>query len=103
MKIKTIYGGLVDFSAYQEHTIKNIFKVLPLREEGKDWEKYLKGLLIELNGFDSLFEEAYFTALLAKLAGLLLIPDDEMPLFRKTVFDSIDILKKINLSEEQVG
>lgn len=102
MKIKTIYGGMIDFELYKEHTVKNIFKILPLREEGKEWEKYLRGLLVELNGFDALIEEAYFTALLAKLSGLLLIPDEEMPLFRKTIFDSIDMLKKIKPSSEKV-
>jgi len=95
MKIKTKYNSMVDFELYKEHTVKNIFKVLPLREEKKEWEKYLQGLLIELSGFDSLIDEVYFTALLAKLEGLFLIDKNEMPLFRKTVFDSIDLLKKI--------
>lgn len=97
MKIRTKYEGIVDFELYKEHTVKNIFKVLPLREEKKDWEKYLQGLLLELSGFESLADEVYFTALLAKLEGLLHVPDDEMPLFRKTVFDSIDLLKKIEI------
>lgn len=101
MKIKTVYGGLIDFENYREHTVKNIFKILPLREEGKDWEKYLQGLLVELSGFNSLVEEAYFTTLLAKLNGLLVIPDEEMPLFRKTIFDSIDVLKKIDVTEDK--
>lgn len=97
MKLETKYNGIVDFELYREHTVKNIFKVLPLREEKKDWKKYLQGLLIELSGFESLVEEVYFTALLAKLEGLLNLTDEEMPLFRKTVFDSIDLLKKIEL------
>ena len=62
MKIQTKYNGVIDFTLYQEHTVKNIFKILPLKEEGKDWKKYLEGLLVELNGFDSLLEEVYFTA-----------------------------------------
>lgn len=101
MKIETKYNGTIDFNLYKEHTVKNIFKVLPLREEEKDWEKYLQGLLLELNGFDSLVEEVQFTSLLAKLEGLLYLTDEEMPLFRKTVFDSIDLLKKIE--PEQVN
>lgn len=95
MRIETKYNGVVDFDLYKEHTVKNIFKVLPLREEKKDWKKYLEGLLLELSGFESLVEEVYFTALLAKLEGLFILEDDQMPLFRKTVFDSIDLLKKI--------
>lgn len=99
MKIETKYQGLVDFELYKEHTVKNIFKVLPLREEKKEWEKYLQGLLLELSGFDSLIGEAYFISLLAKLEGLLTLTEEEMPLFRKTVFDSIDLLKKIDLKQ----
>lgn len=95
MIIETKYNGKIDFDIYKEHTVKNIFKVLPLREEKKDWEKYLQGLLLELSGFDCLVDEVQFTSLLAKLEGLLYLTDDEMPLFRKTVFDSIDLLKKI--------
>lgn len=102
MIIETNYGGEVDFAIYREHIIKSIFKILPLREEKKEWEKYLNGLLVELSGFDSLIDEAYFTVLLAKLSGLLLIPDDEMSLFRKTVFDSIDIVKKIVIDDKKV-
>lgn len=102
MKIQTKYNGTIDFALYQEHTVKNIFKILPLKEEGKDWEKYLEGLLVELSGFDALIEEVYFTALLSKLEGLLTIPDEDMSLFRKTVFDSIDLLKKIQPSEKVV-
>lgn len=102
MKIQTKYNGTIDFVLYQEHTVKNIFKILPLKEEGKDWEKYLEGLLVELSGFDALIEEVYFTALLSKLEGLLTIPDEDMSLFRKTVFDSIDLLKKIQPSEKVV-
>lgn len=95
MKIETKYNGTIDFNLYKERTVKNIFKVLPLREEEKDWEKYLQGLLLELSGFDALTEEVQFTSLLAKLEGLLYLTDEEMPLFRKIVFDSIDLLKKI--------
>lgn len=102
MIVETSYGGEIDFKLYKEHIIKSIFKILPLREEGKEWQKYLDGLLVELSGFDSLIEEAYFTVLLAKLSGLSLIPDDEMPLFRKTIFDSIDIVKKIVIVSKQV-
>jgi len=100
MKIQTKYNGVIDFTLYQEHTVKNIFKILPLKEEGKDWKKYLEGLLVELNGFDSLVEEVYFTALLSKLEGLFTIPENDMALFRKTVFDSIDLLKKIQPSKK---
>ena len=96
MKIETKYNGLIDFDLYKEHAVKNIFKILPLKEEGKDWEKYLTGLLVELNGFHSLNENINFISLVARLEGLFIIPNNDMGLFRKTVFDCIDLLKKIS-------
>ncbi len=96
MKIQTKYNGSIDFEIYRKYTIKSIFKILPLREENKKWRRYLEGLLYELNGFNSLTETTYFIALLCKLESLFNI--DDMKDFRKIVFDSIDLLKKIEVS-----
>ena len=73
--------------------VKNIFKILPLKEEKKDWKKYLQGLLIEFNGMDMLLDEVNLMALVAKLEGLKEIEDHDM--FRKVIFDCIDLVKKI--------
>ena len=92
-KVETKYNGVIDFKIYQEYMVKNIFKILPLKEEKKDWKKYLQGLLIEFNGMDMLLDEVNLMALVAKLEGLKEIEDHDM--FRKVIFDCIDLVKKI--------
>lgn len=94
-KVTTKYNGELDFEIYQSFIVKNIFKILPLREENKDWEKYLEGLLIELNGMDMLLNEVNLMALVAKLEGLKTVEGHD--LFRKVVFDCIDLVKKISV------
>lgn len=92
-KVETKYNGVINFDVYQEYMVKNIFKILPLKEEKKDWLKYLEGLLIEFNGMDLLLEEVNLMALVAKLEGLKDIEEHEI--FRKVIFDCIDLVKKI--------
>lgn len=91
--VKTKYHGNIDLDMYKEYTVKNIFKALPLKEEGKDWKKYLEGLLIELNGMDILVSEVNLMAVIGKLEGLKDIEEHDM--FRKVIFDCIDLIKKI--------
>lgn len=90
--IYTKYHGEIDFDLYREYVIKSIFKILPLKEEKKDWVRYLDGLLIELNGMSSLVTDVNLMSLIAKLEGLRNV--EEHALFRKVVFDCIDIMKK---------
>lgn len=91
--VSTKYHGRIDLDVYKEYTVKNIFKALPLKEEGKDWRKYLDGLLIELNGMEILLNEVNLMAVIAKLEGLKSV--EEHDLFRKVIFDCIDLVKKI--------
>ena len=93
--ITTKYHGEIDFDLYREYVIKSIFKILPLKEEKKDWIKYLEGLLVELNGMSSLSTDVSLMSLIAKLEGLKNVEDHS--LFRKVVFDCIDIMKKMKV------
>lgn len=93
--ITTKYHGEIDFDLYREYAIKSIFKILPLKEEKKDWIKYLEGLLVELNGMSSLSTDVSLMSLIAKLEGLKNVEDHS--LFRKVVFDCIDIMKKMKI------
>ena len=92
-KIMTKYHGEIDFDLYRDYTVKNIYKILPLREENKDWKKYLEGLLIELNGMDMLQTEVSLVSVVAKLQGLVNV--EEHAVFRKVIFDCIDLVKKL--------
>ena len=94
-KITTKYHGEIDLDLYKKYTVKNIFKLLPLKEENKDWEKYLDGLLVELSGLSRLSEDMNLVSLIAKLEGLRTVEDHS--LFRKVVFDCIDNVKKMQV------
>jgi len=101
MKIKTKYNGTIDAKIYFEYCVNSIFKILPMMEEEKEWERYLEGLLVELNGLDSLSEEINFICLIGKLEGLLATnsnfnDSENKQIFRKIIFDSIDLVKKLS-------
>lgn len=97
-KITTRFNGAIDWEVYQEHLVNQIFKLLPLRDEGKDWERYLNGLLIELNGLEYLTEELNFISLLGKLAGLPFLTEEQIAqgYYKKIVFDSIHLAKSLS-------
>jgi len=71
--------------------IKNdVFKLLPLREEGAEWQKHLNTIMIELNGFSSLFGEIVIISILSKLESLYNLED--FMEYRKTVFEILNLL-----------
>lgn len=104
MKIKTKYNGTIDLDLYREYCIKSIYKILPLMEEEKNWQKFLEGFLIELSGINELSSEINFISLIGKLEGLMLIEIDsknqeQKKVFKKIIFDSIDLVKKMEVIE----
>ncbi len=98
MEIKTKYNGMINFDLYRDYAVKSIFKILPLKEENKNWQKYLEGFLVELNGLNLLSTEIGLIVLVSRLEGLYLIEDHQ--LFRKIIFDCIDLVKKLPLPKE---
>ncbi len=75
-----------------------IYKLLPNREEGVDWEKPLSTLLEEIAGMDSLLVDHHETIfpLMCKLEGLFsLTGNDEFQLFRRTVFECLNLMNKV--------
>lgn len=101
-EVRTKYNGVIEWGLYQEHLVNQVFKILPLMEEGKDWRKYLDGLLIEVNGLHDLLTEISFISVLGKLNGLLLMPEEEVKKgkLKKIVFDSIELIKSIKPAGE---
>lgn len=86
--------SIVTLEEYKSKLIGKIYKLLPLREEKKDWQSYLDGLLIELIGANDLFTDSYELGIvLANLNGLR-ITNTAFHLYRKIVLDSISIVKK---------
>ena len=74
-----------------------IFKLLPDREEGKDWETSLRNLIIEVGGMGSLLSDHVdFFHLLCKMESLLsLNKKDDFMDFRKSIFECLNLVKKV--------
>lgn len=74
-----------------------IFKLLPNREEGGDWETPLKNLILEISGMEALWtDQTQLFSLLCKLEVLLtLTKENDFLTFRKLIFESLSLLKKI--------
>lgn len=96
MFVKNKYGYKISTESmiqYLVMTKNNVYKLLPLREEGSEWEKYLNSLLeLELKGCERLFSEVNFIALISKLESLY---NKNFYLYRKGVFESLKIIDKM--------
>lgn len=95
MKIK--YDAEIEISAVENNLkrlVNQIYKLLPCREEGGDWNKPLTTIMEEFAGMDRLFlgEHETFFALLSKLEGLFtLAKDSDFFIYRKTIFECIGL------------
>lgn len=79
--------------------INQIYKLLPLREEGQDWKKPLQTIIQQLAGLQRLFlgqQEEEFLILLCKLEGMnILIEENQFSLYRRTIFECLSLLSEI--------
>lgn len=78
--------------------INQIFKLLPMREEGLDWVSPLKTLIIDIGGMSKLLSDSHtlIFLLLCKLEELLtLTGEDDFFVFRKTIFEALGILTSL--------
>lgn len=77
--------------ANKKRLINQLWKVLPMNENGEDWKKQLQTVIDEMVGLNKIFkEELNFLILLSKLEALFEI--DDFQDFRKTIFESISLL-----------
>jgi hypothetical protein len=91
--IKTKYGkefSQEDWSNYLKKIKNDVFKLLPLREEGLDWKKHLQTILIELSGLNILISQYKIISIMAKLEALYEL--EEFALYRKTIFEILSSL-----------
>lgn len=71
-----------------------LWKLIPMRENGEEWEKQLATVIIDIAGKDEIFlHNSQFLQLLSKLEGLKLV-DIDFSVYRKTVFDCINLLNE---------
>lgn len=72
-----------------------LWKLIPMRENGEDWESQLQTAIIELAGLNNILNiDEQYLILLSKLEGLKAL-DIDFPIYRKTVFESISLLRAI--------
>lgn len=72
-----------------------LWKLIPMRENEENWGKQLDSVILEIAGLGELFNRSpQFLQLLAKLEGLK-VKNTEFEFYRKTVFESISLLRAI--------
>lgn len=71
-----------------------IFKLLPSREEGGDWETPLHNLILEVVGMNELLiDQTILFSLLCKMEALLTLTEENDFLdFRKIIFECLSML-----------
>lgn len=75
-----------------------VYKLLPSREEGVDWERPLETLIEELAGMDKILIDQHdiLFPLLCKLEGLfVLTKEDDFPLYRRTIFECLGLISEL--------
>ena len=71
-----------------------LWKLIPMYENDEDWEKQLNTVVLEIVGLKEIFcSDPQFLQLLAKLEGLKKIEEIEFNLYRKTVFECINLIQ----------
>lgn len=82
-----------------DRIINQIFKLLPLREEGGDWETPLHNLILEVGGMNKLLrDQTILFSLLCKMEALTVLTNTEDYLaFRKLIFECLSLLKQLKL------
>lgn len=74
-----------------------------MRENQEDWLKQLNTVTLEVVGLNEIFlSYPQFLQLLTKLEGLHKSEEIEFDLYRKTIFESINLLQEINRAAQRL-
>ena len=94
----TKYGLEISKEVIQKDVIRltnQIWKLIPMRENEEDWQKQLDTVIIEIVGLNEIFiEDPHFLQVLSKLEGLKIQVEMDFYLYRKTVFEVINLLQE---------
>lgn len=86
-----------------QNLINQIYKLLPIREQGSDWEKPLQTILEELVGMSRLMNGGYsqiYFPLLNKMEGLYSLTDkNDFSCYRRTIFECLSLM---NILQEEL-
>ena len=79
--------------------INQVYKLLPMREEQRDWVKPLQTLIEQLLGMKRLIvgQDDLFFSLLCKMEGLFDLKDSkDMNLYRRVIFECLSLLSSLD-------
>lgn len=95
------YGANIDSEAIVvnlKRITNQIYKLLPNREEGIDWETPLSTIMEELSGMDRLLDDQHeiLFSLLSKLEGLfILLNEEDFFQYRRTIFECLSLMSSL--------
>ena len=79
--------------------INQIYKLLPIRQQGADWQKLLETIIEELTGMQRLMLNTYseiFFPLLNKLEGLYSLTEEkDFSCYRRIIFQCLNLLNEL--------
>lgn len=79
--------------------VNQIYKLLPLREQGQNWQKPLQTIIQQLVGLQRLFLDQQgqsFLILLCKLEGMnILVQEEQFSLYRRIIFECLSLLSEM--------
>lgn len=79
--------------------INQIYKLLPTRQEGNEWQKPLQTIIEELAGLQRLMNNDYseiFFPLFNKMEGLYsLVAEDDFSCYRRTIFECLGLMNQL--------
>lgn len=73
--------------------VNQIWKLVPMRENGEDWKTHLDGLIIEIAGLSEICT-LDLLIVLSKLKGLQ-VEETNFHTYRKTVFKTINLMSEV--------
>lgn len=85
-----------DFNKNIIRLTNQLWKLIPMKENNEDWLKQLDTVSIEIAGMNTLVKSeqtSQFLQLLFKLEGLKIKQDINFEVYRKTIFETINILQ----------
>lgn len=86
----------IDFNL--KRVINQVYKLLPMREEGRNWEKPLQTLIEQLSGMKRLIDgqDDLFFLILCKMEGLFsLNKNEDMTIYRRIIFECLGLLNTL--------
>lgn len=93
----TKYDFLINIQSIEKNfqrLTNQLWKLIPMRENNENWQKQLNTVILEIAGLNEIFhQDPQFLQLLSKLEGLQAVEDISFDLYRKTIFESISLLR----------